>query len=367
MSPLEWLRGRVALLKVMKGDEEKASTPAAGARTAPGIDPSADLEHLRAGMQAIRDNLKGYAAALGALATVVFAGVSLATIDTLFPLPDRATWLWIPAVALALLGVGGVGWLTSAFFAAQRRIVFKPSSLSPSKGQPTPRSKEQRGLRRGEQRAVGAVLDEHASEEGAASALSLELRALRLARVARRLEGETSKLGQEAAALAQKESDRLNGALTTAVLRAALSIIEARAARVFGWVTKAALAVTAVGVIGLVAVSQYAQGERELVALGESCAKAEVAGVTGSCEKIGVAYTAPPTPAAPTTPTTQESVQRVRTCATEVDTALVGAPPVPAALRDQLIAACVDVAAAVTTEEADDGAAAEETDDEDDG
>jgi hypothetical protein len=303
-------------------------------------------------MQAIRENLKGYAAALGALAAIVFAGVSLATIDTLFPLPDGLSWLWIPAVALALLGVGGVGWLTSALFAAQRRIVFKPSSLSPSKGQPKPPSKEQRGLRSGEQKAVGAVLDEHAAEEGMSSALALELRALRLARVARRLEGEASEPGKGAASLAQAESDRLNGVLTTAILRAALSVIEARAARVFGWVTKAALAATAIGVIGVVAIAQYAQGERELVALGESCAKAEGAGATNACDKIGVTYTAPPTPASPTTPTTQESVQRVSACAIEVDTALVGAPPVPAALRDQLIAACVDLATAEAAEAA---------------
>ncbi|WP_166487278.1 hypothetical protein [Geodermatophilus obscurus] len=286
---------------------------------------------------------------------MVFAGVSFATIDALFPVRRDASGYWLAgfAIALALLGVGGLVWLTSAFFTAQRRIVFAPSAVSFPHDRPHARDNVPNGLRKKKELpSVKAILEEHAAEEGMPSALTLELRALRLARVARRLalvEGETAQdegLVKKAAALAGQEADRLNTVLATADLRASLTVLEIRARRVFGRVTKLTLAATVTGVIGVVVLANYAQGERELIALRDACVKAETAGATNACDVVGGENDASDSSPSPDT----DLMNRLTTCAEEANTQLnaaagAGGPAVPAALRDQAIATCAGMPA----------------------
>jgi hypothetical protein len=128
---------------------------------------------------------------------------------------------------------------------------------------------------------VQSVLDEHAAEEVAASLYMLELRSLRLARLSRRLASADESRSKTLAS----EAKRLDEKVSIALTRAAATLLEDRARRVFrGWPTALALGIAAAGFVGLFATVDYYKGQRSLFESREKCAKAEEAGVTDACD-----------------------------------------------------------------------------------
>lgn len=325
-----------------EGASDSASGPAA-----PGVDRAAGLQQLRDGMEEIRKSLRSYGSAVAALATAVLSGLGYTTLHSLFPVPAGNSWITPVAVIFCAFAVTGSLWLVGKFFAAQRRIVFAPSRLSPapdtsqdrlaSRLLTTVRARRRSGLSSSERTIVESVLREHANEESAASARALELRALRLARLARRLEPGYS----DAVGPVQREADRLDSALAMATLRASLSVLERRSHQVFSGQggVRVALLAAAGSVIGLVLISDYSKGQRDLIALRKACAEAKTAGALNGCDTVTRAPTGTPTP----TPSASASVQpaepailtRLQTCAEAL-----GPAPVPAPLVERALAAC---------------------------
>ena len=177
------------------------------------------------------------------------------------------------AFVLAMLAVIAAAVVTGLFFAAQRRIVFAPSKPEAAVG-----------LSKTEKELVRAVVDEHAEEDNAKTAADLELRALRLGRVARAEDASD----EESAKAIQEEADRLNDRLSLASKRAALSVVELRSERVFAarmnnptawW-----LGIAVASVVSLLVLAEFSQGQRNLLDLQKKCADAKVA--MSGCEDI---------------------------------------------------------------------------------
>lgn len=345
----------------------KDDTPPPGA--APGVDRTANAQHLREGMEKIRENLRTFGTAMGALATAVLAGLGWATFHQIFPVPAGKWWVWVSALVLAAASVIGSIYVTGRVFAAQRRIVFAPSQISPPASE-EPRPKRftrkrfsrwwlgnESGLTTRETAIVKRVLDEHAREEGAESARALETRALRLARIARRRDWIRGKTSNDEESPIHMEANRLDDVLATATLRSSLAVLERRSLNVFkGKATAGALLLVATGIIGLFFVADYSKGQRDLIALRDSCHKAVEAGAANACDPIDGPMVPSPTSTgdaiSPSQTADLDLLERLEACASQVQNEIVASSiTIPPALVERAVAICAglsDQASATT-------------------
>jgi hypothetical protein len=185
--------------------------------------------------------------------------------------------VWDPVLIAAAIAALLGSLLTGAIFLrAQRQIVLDSSRTKIEDG----KSKDP-DLNSQEAALANRIKDEHAREEQAQTLRDVELRALRLERLARRLGDEA-----EAKAL-QAESDRLYWLVSIAISRAATAILEDRSRRAFyNLRTFFAVALAAFGIAGLFSIADYYKGERDKVALRVACQKAEHDGVASACAPI---------------------------------------------------------------------------------
>lgn len=244
------------------------STPKATATGA--VDPSAGSEKLDEGMAAVRSLLQRTGAGLAAAATAIFAGLGWAELHEVFPVPANVGLASkVVLVAAVVAAVGGAAWLAAIFLYAQRRVLM------------TTDPDDWTGLNDEDKAKAENVLKQHGREEGSKNLEGVELRALRLDRVARRLSSETDPSASEV----QREADRLFAFVSIALHRAAATVLENRSRRAFGsfW-TAVALAAAAGGTVTMFAIADYYEGQRELSTLVTSCVKAEAEGVVGACE-----------------------------------------------------------------------------------
>jgi len=249
---------------------EDQSPPKAQAPT--GVSPASSGPEVAKGMESIRSSLQKTGSALGAGATVVLTALGLSQAYELFPLPanltsDQRNALLAVAVIGAAAALGGAALLAFRFLYAQRRILLDSTGLKD-------RSKD-------EKKEVTRVYDEHAREHLGRDLLAIELRALRLERIARRQPTAANGLPNPM----QAEADYLNSVVDIALVRAAAVVLERRARNAFRvWWTGLALAVTLVGLGALFAVGDYAAGQRDLVELRKNCSEAKAG--ANACETV---------------------------------------------------------------------------------
>jgi hypothetical protein len=259
--------------KALQANLEPEKAPDKGP-AAPGVDRTADVTALKDAMKIMRDDLRRFGAALAGAASAVVVGLGWATIHTIYPVPaDDSSLIGWGAFLLALLAAGASTYLAAQFFGAQRRIVFKPSDLG-----------TENSLNSNEKRLVEDVLREHAQEENATSALALELRAMRLSRIARVRSGVDVGL----AATAANESSRLYDTLALAETRASLAVLERRSQQLFKWNGRPAITgmVAVVAIVGLFLLADYSKGERDRIDLLDKCQKAVAGGAVTACDTV---------------------------------------------------------------------------------
>jgi len=210
-------------------------------------------------------------AALGAAATAVLAGLGYTQLHQIFPVPANVSGFSqsLLAASLAAAVVGSM-WLAGRFLRAQRIILITSDH-----------KKWPRAMLLGQDRKTGIrVLNEHAREEMAGALRDVELRALRLERVARRL----TESGDDRAESITAEADRLYSFVAIALHRAAATILQDRSRRAFSpGFTVVAFLLAAVGIAGAFGFADYYKGQRDLVDLRSKCVMAESAGVTDAC------------------------------------------------------------------------------------
>jgi hypothetical protein len=247
-----------------------------GADTAKGIatgavDPSADGKQLDKGMEGVRSLLQRTGAGLGAAATAVLTGLGVTRLHEIFPIPANEGW-WPTKVALIaaiIAAVAGSAALASIFFIAQRRIMM---TTDPG---------DWKDLRGEDKESARTVLDQHAWEEDGRTLQDVELRALRLERISRRLAGSEKTRSEEI----KREADRLYALVSIGLHRAAATVLENRSRRAFTtWPTLAALVAASAGIVGLFALADYYKGQRDLSKLVADCVKAENEGALGACD-----------------------------------------------------------------------------------
>jgi hypothetical protein len=282
--------GLVESLRHAAASLTTGSAPAASSTSSAknGSASAAYVKQLREQMQAMRDHLRRMAAALGAGATAVLAGLGYAQIHQLFPLPEdlgtvhplgQHRWHgWAPSISgKALLGLValfgaiaapvGAAWLAGRFFGAQRRIPIETDGLH---GSAT--AKEQDKARE--------VLDDYAHDEDAESLRALELRSSRFRHIAQ-------SLPEDARKKYEAKADHLDSVIDTGLVQAAATVLERRSEQVFsGWRTKAALALAVTGFIALFGAADVAKGHRDLVDLRSKCADAVTKGSIDACDPV---------------------------------------------------------------------------------
>ena len=217
-------------------------TPAPTGPAVPGVDPAADAAALALGMQAMRDDLRRNGAALATGTAAVLGAVGYTQLHQVFPAPDDGWFLPVFCTGLAL-AVGGAVILTARIFAAGRRILIGTSVPRP-------------GLSLAEDAHIGRILREQANDEQAATLRDLELRGLRLARIARR--------DPNLAAAAGQESQRLRAYVHLALKRTAAYVLEQRTRKALGgWVSVTALLLTAAGLATVFVLADYSKSVRD--------------------------------------------------------------------------------------------------------
>lgn len=250
--------------------------------------PDPSLAELREGMKAMRELLRGFGAALGAGATALLTGLGYTQVHKIFPLPaDYSVWMLLLAIGASVSALVGAAWLAGRFFGAQRRIGI---GTEPGEKRHFLRSLL-RGRIGGEQRDTlflhserelrDRVFADGAAEEEAVTLRDVELRALRLQRIARRTTDETQ------AKKLNAEADRLRGRVRLVLVRAAAEILERRSYQAFkGSLTKVALLLAILGIVGTFGLADWSQGQRDLIGLRKSCAEAKKAGAIDACVTV---------------------------------------------------------------------------------
>jgi hypothetical protein len=237
------------------------------------VDPGADEEALALGIEAIRENLRKAGTVLGSAATAVLGGLGWATLHNLFPAPAGKEGLYLLAAVAAALAAGGAAVLAFRFFVGQKRVLL--TARIPSFDE-----RGKYGFGKEDLEIIERVFDAHASDESATDLHTLEMRALRLERVAR-AKGETAD-----GAIA-KEAERLHDVVRIALARAAAGVVEHRAQdAVAGSTTKWALACAVVGIGLLWGAADYSQGQRDLIDLRKKCAEAVKVGASTACDPV---------------------------------------------------------------------------------
>jgi hypothetical protein len=123
------------------------------------------------------------------------------------------------------------------------------------------------------------MFEDTANEENARSLRALELRALRLERIARATTDDKERGRLEA------EAARLTAACRLAMTRAAARILERRARDAFKTSRYWAL-FTVLGIIAAFAAADYSKGERDRVTLLKDCQAAVAAGAEDACDSV---------------------------------------------------------------------------------
>jgi hypothetical protein len=318
--------------------------PPAKATATGAVDPAADVEQLTAGMKEVRSLLQRTGALLGTAATAVLSGLSYTQLHQIFPVPANVSGLSkVLLVASLAAAVIGSMWLAGRFLRAQRMILITSDD-----------TKWPDDMLRGEDRTTGIrVLREHAQEELAEGLRDVELRALRLEKVARRLKAS----GDARAGATAAEADRLYSFVATALHRAAATILQDRSRRAFSpGLTLVAFLLAAVGIAGAFGFADYYKGQRGLTELRSKCVTAESAGVTDACKAFETSSMETKRKAAAATakaaatkkleaaqnrlsPSQRLILQRAKDCQTAVagDPALAA---LPAATQTQVVGAC---------------------------
>lgn len=316
--------------------EEDAPSPNAALRTL----AEAESTETRAQMEKIRENLRSYGSAVGALATAVLAGVGWVAFANLAPLPYGFEWMWWVVGVLGVVAILAALDLTRLFFSAQRRIVFAPSTVKPAGND------SDNDLSTSERALVRGILDQHAGEELAESIAALEYRALRLGRIAR---SSAERAGNGAAAdpgmlarssRASAEAERLDMVVGRASLRAALELLEERSRNVFkGGPTWWRGALVGVCVVGLLGLGEWSEGQRALVDLRSKCATAQTAGAADACETVS----APPAADEgddDAEPADTSVMTRLGACEDALAQIPATTPPMSRTTRDAAVAQC---------------------------
>lgn len=255
----------MASAEASKSDAAKKS--ASDGTGSGGADPWANPQWIVDVMASMRTLLQRTGAVLGAAATALLAGLGYAQLHNIFPIPKNVgSYTHILLFIFLLAAFGGAAWLTAIFFMAQRQILIGTYWND--------------DLGRADTQIADRVKNEFAREEDAASIRAVELRAVRLAGVARALSGTDAK----GAKAAKGESDRLWGVVHLALVRTAATILEERSRRAFrGLPTIIAFLAAVIGIVGIFALSDYYKGQRDLYLAREKCAQAEANGIVGAC------------------------------------------------------------------------------------
>lgn len=356
-SPSDELAGTLAkvletLSHKLTADTSDSTKSAPKAATPAGVNPAADADKLIAGMDAIRKSLSTYGAALGAIASAILLGLGWATLNTIFPVRQQHTWAYLVlVVALAAIAVLSVLSLVSRLFSAQRRIVFTPSLINGAPSVPAREDPEGDKSLGNDRELAKKILQDHATEANADSIESLELRMLRLNRVAASIGDNPATTFKAQRDILQKEADELDARISIAAVRASVAVLETRAEAVFkprpsGYL----LAATGLAIIGLFITADFSKGQRDLVDLQQKCITAQKDSLTASsCHDLGVpknyskpksssASTAKPTSTA--TPTADTAVMdRLVSCQAKVKKTSL--PPV---VLQSALAKCAGIA-----------------------
>ena len=252
-----------------------ADKPDTGAIPGASATVPADDAQFAAAMEDMRKHLRYTSAALGAVATTVIGGLGWAKLNDIFPIPAEHYWrVLLMTIFGAALAIAGSIFVAGGFFTAQRRIIV--SSRQSREDQPDPlaenRSKKESELAR-------YVMNEFAWEENAADLLALDLRAQRMARVARNLSIAATRFSDE--------SERLNNIVKLALQRTCVVLLERRSRKATSsWSTKTSLAVAVVGIVLLWGAADYSAGQHALIGLRKDCSAAVAAGAAGACDSV---------------------------------------------------------------------------------
>jgi hypothetical protein len=225
------------------------------------------VQQVRDQMQEIRKLLQRTAAAFGAAATLLLAGLGYAQLHQIFPLPvhDRV-WTALAAAIGAAFAVVGAVLLSGAFFRAQRRILITPADKDEDFGKPDQKIKDD---------LYGRV----AVEENAPSVDALELRARRLERMA------LATTDPDARDELEKEAARLTGAYRWVMILTSLHVLERRSQAAYRHSPIWAL-VAALGIALMFGAADYSKGERDKIALFTSCQQAIKLGANEACDSL---------------------------------------------------------------------------------
>ena len=254
------LRPRVAASEPAQNDAKAAS----GSEP---VDPWANPIWLTAVMKDMRSLLQRTGSLLGAAATVLLSGLGYTQLHNIFPIPQNVPGWTQPVLCVAVVfGFGGAAWLAAIFFMAQRPILIATNKRDDLHGQ--------------DNEVADRVEGDYARQEDAVDLRGVELRALRLASLAR----ELAAVDAQRAKPVKDESDRLFAVVHLALVRTAATILEYRSKRAFrGWRTMLALVLAVAGIVGIFGMSDYYKGQRDLYQSRVKCAQAEAVGVVGAC------------------------------------------------------------------------------------
>jgi len=247
-----------------KAKGKDATSDEAGSDAA---DPWANPTWILTVMAGMRGLLQRTGALLGTAATALIGGLGYTQLHNIFPIPKNVSscteWLLGGSV---LAGFGGAVWLAAIFFMAQRQVLIGTTWDDDLVGP--------------DRRIARRIEEEYAHEENAPDIRAVELRALRLAGIARAL-GETDAARAKAT---KAESDRLLAVVHLALVRTAAGILEERSRRAFHrWPTIAALVLAVLGIVGIFSLSDYYKGQRDVYQARVKCAQAEAAGIPDAC------------------------------------------------------------------------------------
>jgi len=237
---------------------------AVAASSVAGVDPGSTAEQIAKDNEQVRATLQKIGAGLGAVVTAVLGAVGFTRADAIFPLPAGHAWLGAVTAVAAGLGVFCSAAIVYRLFAAQRQIAIG-SDLT--------------GVKPGwifhadfdwiKQQAV-----KQTREQGEQDLYSMDLRANRLARVARWLDPdwtpkstlhEKPTTDELLAARARNESVWVENMMRYILLRISGGLLTRRAERAFGSKRSALLLAVAVGgTAWTFAVGDWARGQRSL-------------------------------------------------------------------------------------------------------
>jgi hypothetical protein len=234
--------------------------------SSPGVYSLAERAELEEANKEMRALLQRTGTALGVAAVAILGGLGYARLHDIFPIPKNVPswtqWASLAAIATAFLGSAI---LSARFFAAQRRILIG-SDLS--------------GLAWPSRKRARPILQDFASEEEARDIVDVDLRAIRLDRIAHRLERE----GNVEHAAVQAEADRLGAFVDGALGSAATHLLESRTkAAFFGLVTAISFLLAVSGTVASFGFADYFKSQRDLATLRADCLKAEESGVIDAC------------------------------------------------------------------------------------